>query len=422
MPVLKRLLGPLPLLLVLCAGLVGALLLPDWPAGRVEVRTVPRSVITLPDGAAVRSPALLAVPAGGLRIRASARDYHPLDTVIRPRPGRATLNLRYAFPATVSSRPAGMRLLVDGRPRGLTPAEVSLPGPGRVALLLEDTSSGISVADTVQLLENRPRELSYDMPTLAMEGGMVYVPGMVHTLSSGEDGGRNPVRLEGFYISRREVTVEDICRFLNDADPQLLRDTTCRQGYTLLTDSLFPADWDPGFRADTARCLYHPRKGMEGHPAACISLRGARAYCAWLEDSLRDEVPGIRVGLPTPSQWEAAARAGRSCRYPWGPASPSGSLANISDASEPLLTRSPGTDDGHPGPAPAGSYPPNPWGLWDMAGNLAEWCVAEDGTVMAMGGSWLADGAGCRCGARTLPDTTLGYPHIGFRVVAQPGI
>jgi len=410
---------PLPLmLLALCAALSAVLLLPRWPAARVTVRTVPRATVTLPDGRALQSPVRLSVPPGGLRVSVSAAGWRALDTLVPPNSGELVLTLRYSFPATVTSRPSGLRLLVNGSPRGTTPAEVELPGPGPVALTLEDTATGISVVDTVELLRNSHRELTYDMPVLAMGGGMVFVPEMVHTLSAGDGGGLVPVRLNGFYIARREATVEDVCRFLNDADPQLLRDTTCRQGHTLLTDSLFPADWDPGFRADTARGLYHPRKGMEGHPAACMSLAGARAYCRWLEDSLRNDIPGIRVGLPTPLQWEAAARAGRAWRYPWGPEGPSGSRANISDASEPLLTRCPDMDDGHPGLAPAGSYRPNPWGLWDMSGNLAEWCVAAGGGAVAMGGSWLSDSSECRCASEFFPDTSQGYPYVGFRVAA----
>ncbi len=405
-------------LAALSLGLTAALLLPRWSAGRATVTTVPRATVALPDGRELESPALLSVPAGGLQISVSAEGWQTLDTLIPPVSGDVVVTLRYSFPTTVTSRPSGMSLLVNGRPQGTTPAEVLLPGPGSVALMLLDTASGISMADTVDLLTNRLRELSYDMPVPALAGDMIYIPEMVHTLSAGDARGRMPVRLDGYYMSRREVTVEEICRFLNDADTELLRDSTCRQGYTLLTDSLFPADWDPGFRADTVRGLYHPRKGMEGHPAGCISLEGARAYCRWLEDSLRKDHPGIRADLPTPNQWEAAARAGRSYRYPWGPESPSGSLANISDASEPLLTRCPDMDDGYPGLAPAESYPANPWGLRDMAGNLAEWCVTEDGGAVAMGGSWLSDSSECRCDSRTPADAELGYPYVGFRVAA----
>jgi formylglycine-generating enzyme required for sulfatase activity len=53
-----------------------------------------------------------------------------------------------------------------------------------------------------------------------------------------------------------------------------------------------------------------------------------------------------------------------------------------------------------------------------MAGNLAEWCEAADGSPCAMGGSWLFGEEECRCGWRICPDATQGYPFIGFRVAA----
>ena len=409
---------PLPIVLALiCLGLIALLMIPSWPVARVVVSTVPRATLLAADGSVLASPAVLSVPPGGLELRISAPGYHTLDTLIAPKAGQVLLSLRYTFPARIRSRPAGVEVLVDGRRAGATPANLLLPGPGTVALELRDTVTGISLVDTLNLLANRPCSLAYEMPVPAMGGRMIHVPAMTHYLAA-DSGGPAAVPLGAFYISRREVSVEEICGFLNDVDSVLARDTTCRQGYTLLADSLFPADWDPGFRADTVRRLYHPRKGMEHHPAAGISMEGAAAYCRWLEESLLDSYPNIRVGLPTTRHWEAAARAGRMYRYPWGAERPSGSSANISDASEPLLTRCPNIDDGHPGLAPAGRYPPNPWGLWDMSGNLAELCLADDGTVYAFGGSWLSDRTQCRCDSHMAVEADQGYPFVGFRIMA----
>lgn len=409
---------PLALCLAgLALGLTAALLLPRWSAGRVTVTTVPRGTVVLSGGRELESPAVVAVPSEGLALSASAPGCRSLDTVIGPGAGEAVLSLSYRYPVRISSRPAGALVFARGLPVGATPLQADLPGPGRVPLVLVDTTSGFVLHDTLPLLSRRRRSVVYDLPVPALEGRMVYIPPMVHRLSAGAEGTR-PARLQGFYISAEEVTVEEVCRFLNDADPGLASDSTCRQGHTLLSDSLFPADWDPGFRADTAGLVYHPRKGMEGHPVGCISLAGARAYCRWLQRRLSDSIPGIEVRLPTPLEWEAAARAGRTCTYPWGDAAPTGAEANISDSSEPLLIRCPGIDDGSPGLAPAGSYPPNPWGLRDMSGNLAEWCVTADGKAVVMGGSWLSDSTGCRCDSRAPADTAIAYPFVGFRPVA----
>ncbi len=168
------------------------------------------------------------------------------------------------------------------------------------------------------------------------------------------------------------------------------------------------ADWrHPGGRRSTIR-------GRESHPVVHVSWNDAQAYCRWAD----------RV-LPAEAQWERAARAGRDgLRYPWGDDLPTEPwVCNIWQGTFPSVNT---REDGHVGPAPVRSYPPNDWGLFEMVGNVWEWCsdwFSPAATARVMrGGSYLCHDSYCnryRNSARTAntPDSSAG--NIGFRTVGR---
>jgi formylglycine-generating enzyme len=158
------------------------------------------------------------------------------------------------------------------------------------------------------------------------------------------------------------------------------------------------------------------------HPVTLVTHADAVAYCVWLGTRL-----GRAVRLPTEAEWERAARGGiDGRRYPWGDEIDPSRSNFLPDVG---LKRMRGT-------RPVGTYPPNPFGLHDMAGNVWEW-VADwyqadayaggdaanptgpvSGALRVLrGGSWVThDVLQLRCSHRhKVPPDTYAY-SIGFRV------
>ena len=383
----------------------------SWPVAYVYV-------VSTPSGATVSdcdeflwtTPALIPVQHEGLIIEVSHPGRVSVDTVLTPEMSDepVLISLPYRFTVEISSEPSGASVVLDNIFIGYTPLNVSIDSPGIHHLSLT-LGNLIVLEDSITLLANSPDSLHYILPRLH-PSGMILVPPEADV--SGDI-------IQSYIIARYEVTNSEFCEYLRMLEPAPTRDTTNRWGRTDTLEDLFPSDYPLPFYVNSSG-EWAVQDGLGEFPITGLTCRAAQGYCTWLSSMDASE---INYRLPTVNEWHTAALAGSDGPWPWGCRHPDGNLLNLSDSSEGMLRRHPSIDDGFSYSAPVGSFPYNNWGLFDMAGNVWEYCrpVCEDSPVVAMGGSWLSSMDDCRCDARMYPDTGLGYPYIGFRVAASIG-
>jgi formylglycine-generating enzyme required for sulfatase activity len=149
---------------------------------------------------------------------------------------------------------------------------------------------------------------------------------------------------------------------------------------------------------DVRRCGWHCADALAAHPAWGINWAGARLLCQAL---------GAR--LPSALEWECfAADNDVSRTYPWGEDAPTPRLANF--------------DEHYGGTTPVGQFPPSDLGLFDLAGNVGEWCLNAyaEGTPLervVKGGAWSKSAVHLRIAARRGKWARLGTTTIGLRPV-----
>jgi formylglycine-generating enzyme required for sulfatase activity len=228
---------------------------------------------------------------------------------------------------------------------------------------------------------------------------MVLIPGGEFTMGSDADYAypnekpSHRVEVAPFYLDAKPVTNADFSRFVADTGyttvaerpvdweelkKQMPPGTPKPPGEVLAPGSLVfrptagPVDlrdmsqwwvWTPGASWRQPEGPGSTIEGREDHPVVHVAWEDANAYAEWA---------GKR--LPTEAEWEFAARGGLECqRYAWGGEERPGGRIMANRWTGGFPYRNDG-EDGFVATSPVGSFPPNGYGLHDMAGNVWNWC------------------------------------------------
>lgn len=224
---------------------------------------------------------------------------------------------------------------------------------------------------------------------------------------------------KGFYIQTAETTVGQWRAFIQETG---FKTTAEKIGYSWTWTGI---EW----KETKKRCWDKPGfPQTDEYPVTCVSWNDVQTFIKWLN---RKEGKSYR--LPTEAEWEYACRAGTETPFSVGNCL--GNNANY-DGRYPYADCPKGKY--RKGTVPVASFSPNPWGLYDVHGNVWEWCEdiydeeAYKGNVtdplnlgkykehVFRGGSWVSYERYCRAANRNweVPDTA--YFDLGFRLVMIP--
>lgn len=315
-------------------------------------------------------------------------------------------------------------------------------------------------------------------PPVATPDGMVWIPGGVFTMGTrATTNQRNEqpahvVQIDGFFLDEHEVTNRQFREFVaatgyvtvaerkpvwEELKAQLPPDTPEPPADLLVPGSLVftPPEhavplndvsrwwtWTPGASWKHPEGPASDLADRDEHPVVHVSWDDAMAYCRWA---------GKR--LPTEAEWEYASRGGlEDQRYPWGAAAPDDQTRDVANIWQGRFPNHNTRVDGFVRTAPVKTYPPNGYQLYDLAGNVWEWCsdwyradayVERRGITrnptgpvdywdpaeptvpkrVTRGGSFLCHVDYCesyRTAARRGTAADTGMSHLGFRCAQSP--
>lgn len=274
----------------------------------------------------------------------------------------------------------------------------------------------------------------------------IEIPGGVALVGTASpilpDDGEGPLRrkkVARFRIGMTTVTNAEFERFIRAtdyiSDAERLGDSLVFQGLlpknTPPTQAVAEAPWWRLVPGANWRRPVGPKgdDALPHHPVVHVSWNDANAYLAWA---------GGR--LPTEAEWEHAARGGfGDVRFPWGDEEPNDTDFQPCNIWQGRFPHQNLGLDGYLGTAPAQSYEPNRYGLYNMVGNVWEWTsetfrvrslkksaksahAGKAAFKLCKGGSFLCHRSYCyryRIAARNSSSSTSSTSHIGFRIASS---
>jgi formylglycine-generating enzyme required for sulfatase activity len=303
--------------------------------------------------------------------------------------------------------------------------------------------AAVAQAQTAGSLPQGMKPYAETIPGTDLKFELIPIPGGTFQMGSPEteamrskdEGPQHDVAIAPFWMGKFEVTWDEFDEYAFQNDLKRKQ----RAGVNLAAQA------EPEKLADAVTRPTAPYAdetfglGRHNQPVICITHHAAMEYCRWLSAKT-----GKVYRLPTEAEWEYACRAGTTTAYSFGddPAKLAEYAWNVDNAEKPQAV---------------GKKKPNPWGLYDMHGNVSEWCLdhyvadiystlakqhpargpvilpdAKEYPYVARGGSWDDDADRLRSAARLAsnPEWSVQDPQrpqsiwwhtdatfVGFRVV-----
>ncbi|MFT5859177.1 MAG: sulfatase modifying factor 1 [Flavobacteriaceae bacterium] len=257
----------------------------------------------------------------------------------------------------------------------------------------------------------------------ALEGFCNYIPSGSVVVE------QDTITVQSFYMSETEITNFQYAEFLYDLKK---RGESDKYAVAAINNDR----WNTAFNSSSLEPMadyYHDHPAYQGYPVVNVSKAGAELYCEWLSaqyDSLSNGDLKLKFRVPTRAEWIRAANGDlNNSAYSWGGTELKDAkgicLANYLKLGAQNITRNEesgeyqivwsvnsSTGDADL-TAPAKSYFPNDYGLYNMNGNVAE--MVSDGDL-AVGGDWNSPGYDIRNQSVKKFEET--HPTVGFRIVA----
>jgi formylglycine-generating enzyme required for sulfatase activity/tRNA A-37 threonylcarbamoyl transferase component Bud32 len=279
--------------------------------------------------------------------------------------------------------------------------------PAKQKIRIKVPSDLIIVSDNF----NRETDLPYQVKSRKSKIQMALIPRSDYFIGSDMGAGdrdeepMHKVWVDSFYMGIYEITNRQYKMFIED------------------TDYIAPINV---LGKDSAYTIWKQNdiaKELLDYPVINISWYDANEFCKWLCE--KENVPQGTYRLPTEAEWEKASKAGQDYMYPWGNETPSAEFLNYNQKWNGVFTLK-----------KVGSYESNLYGIYDIAGNVWEWCIdrydtdfyktaeyknpvnIEKGSQRVLrGGSWSSYAFLVRSANRYSNDPDVRYFYNGFRIV-----
>ncbi len=377
------------------------------------------------DGSPVDTTRPLALPVGSYSLRVEHPDFLPAERTLSVEDRSSTrvsieLSPRPGLLVPQPEPAVALNVVVDGT--ALPPGDPIAVPPGRDVVVEFEARDFQPVRQVVRLAPNERRDLPLQLIRISgPEPGQYWrIPYLDEPLAWVPKG--------SFTMGSPRTEVEN----RPDESPQTR--VSFSRGFWIMPYEVRQSLWTqlmPDNPSDY--------KGAQ-LPVHNVSWQDARRFCELLTEREREagRLPaGYVYRLPTEAEWEYAARAGSNGPFAFGgTAGPAN--GNFSGSYPPTRGSGSVRTAGTYGPVAAGSYAPNAWGLYDMHGNVAEWCLnlfngrlpggsvsdwagpSEGRDRPIRGGGWDSLAPRARSAARDRLDPGVRSASVGFRVVLAP--